>query len=521
MEHRGIICRTGDGQSGREAPERLADDRHSRFFEEGPGANYISSPDDRLLACNAAFARMLGFPSIQDALKADPRSLHPGSLGRHEVLNLLRKNGTVDLTHQEWRTRDGEPLRVFETARAEFDDAGRMVQIRGTLLPCEDHDGQSDSQSRRFEAIGRLTTGLAHDLNDLFTGIADNAERLLSLFPEGDSLRSTVEMLKEANERSASLILPLLNFSRKQAALAPALDLHDTVLRMEERLRAMAGPDVELGIFTTDEPGLARIDRDQAERVILHLADNALEAMPRGGKLVIESNNVDLDGASSHRSHALASGPYVMLSLKDTGAGMDKATQARILEPFFTTKEGDGVRGLGLPAVYGIVRQMGGGIFFESEPRNGATFSVYLPRVKGKEMTSQPGVSGKSPGTTTVLLVEDDEMVRAIISDSLCAQGYAIIEASQGEEALLLCQDLNTSIDVLVTDMMMPGMNGLELARRLTEIHPKTKVLFMSGYADAGIARDDAFSRTALFLQKPFRLELLNQKLREVLDDDH
>ena len=378
-------------------------------------------------------------------------------------------------------------------------------------------------QAQKMEAVGRLAGGVAHDFNNLLTAIMGYSELALDALPEDHPEHNHIEEIRNAGERAAALTRQLLAFSRKQIFEPEVLCLNEVVSGMTKMLRRMIPEDVEL--VAVLDPGLDRVKLDptQMEQVLLNLAVNARDAMPKGGKLTLETANAELDLAYSRSHPEVQPGKYVMLAVSDTGCGMDEATQARIFEPFFTTKEKSKGTGLGLSTVYGIVKQSGGSIFVYSEPGKGTAFKIYLPRVeevpgeRGPAVEKRP-VPALPQGAETVLVAEDDETLRRLIYEILQSSGYAVLEAGRGEEALRLAGEHAGPIHLLITDMVMPGMGGREVAGRLAALRPGTRVLYVSGYTDDAVVRHGVLESGVAFLQKPFVPEALLRKVREVLD---
>jgi signal transduction histidine kinase/CheY-like chemotaxis protein len=376
-------------------------------------------------------------------------------------------------------------------------------------------------QAQKMEAIGQLTGGIAHDFNNLLTVINGYSEMLLQTLPAGDLQRDNAEQIKQAGERAAALTRQLLAFSRKQMLEPKVLDLNAVVTNIEKMLTRTIGEDITLATTLTPGLGCVKADSGQIEQVVLNMAVNARDAMPQGGKLTIETANVELDETFARKHVVVQPGRYVMLAVSDTGCGMDAETQRRIFEPFFTTKgQGKGT-GLGLATVYGIVKQSGGSIWVYSEVGKGTTFKVYLPRVEEKPDTVLPGTVRAAPlkGTETILLVEDDAPLRKLTLSLLRQGGYHVLVASDREEALQLCGQYEGPIHLMLTDVVMPGISGPEAAQRLASTRPDMKVLFMSGYTDDTIVSHGILIEGVTFLQKPFTADALARKVREVLDD--
>jgi signal transduction histidine kinase/CheY-like chemotaxis protein len=374
-------------------------------------------------------------------------------------------------------------------------------------------------QIQKMEAIGNLAGGVAHDFNNLLTVILGYSEILQESIKAGDPLRELVAEIYNAGNRASSLTRQLLAFSRKQMLAPVVLDLNALMGGMENMLRRLIGEDLDLAFCAEADLWRVRVDQGQMEQVILNLLVNARDAMPRGGKVTIETCNVQLDETYLAIHSDAKTGDYVLLAVTDTGCGMDRATLKRIFEPFFSTK-GEKGTGLGLATVYGIIKQSEGLIDVYSEPGLGTTFKIYLPRAVGAADTRAPSPDPKSRhrGTETVLLVEDEDGVRTLARVALERLGYRVLAARHGGEALLLCERHPHPIHLLATDLVMPNMSGRELAERLRPLRPEMKVLYMSGYMDDAVVRHGILTAETPFLQKPYTPDALAQKVRDVLD---
>ncbi|MDO8957967.1 MAG: ATP-binding protein [Deltaproteobacteria bacterium] len=343
-------------------------------------------------------------------------------------------------------------------------------------------------QSQKMEAIGQLAGGIAHDFNNLLTIMKGHSQLALMNLKEGEPLRGSFEEIEKATTKSANLVRQILAFSRRQVMEMIVLDLNTLLRDLEKMLRRIIGEDIGLLTVLADDLGRVKADPGQIEQVVLNLAVNARDAMPQGGKLTIETANVELDEAYARSHVAVTPGRYVMLAVSDTGVGMTPEIRERVFEPFFTTKEKGKGTGLGLATVYGIVKQSGGNIWLYSEPGQGTTFKIYLPRVDeplAKEREKEE--IGLFRGVGVILVVEDEEGVRKLVLEMLKKQGYSVLEADDEEEALLICRQYKDTIHLMVTDVVMPRISGPELAKRLVVFHPEMKVLYMSGYADNAI----------------------------------
>jgi len=374
-------------------------------------------------------------------------------------------------------------------------------------------------QSQKMEAIGRLAGGIAHDFNNLLTIIGGYSALSFLELKEEDPLKGNIRAVQKATERAANLTRQLLAFSRRQPMEMKVLDLNATLRDMDKMLRRVIGEDIKLVTHLAEDLGRTKTDPGQIEQVIMNLVVNARDAMPEGGRLTIETANVELDEAYVRGHVGVKPGRYLMLSVSDTGAGMSQEVKERVFEPFFTTKETGRGTGLGLSTVYGIVKQSGGNIWVYGEPGKGAAFKIYLPRVdEPTEVFKEKLVKDLPRGSETVLLVEDEEEVRKLAAQILKRQGYKVLEAPQGGDALLICEQHQTPVHLMLTDVVMPGMSGHQLAKRLKSLQPEMKVLYMSGYTDNTIVQHGVLVEGVNYISKPFTVDALARKVREVLD---
>jgi signal transduction histidine kinase len=376
-------------------------------------------------------------------------------------------------------------------------------------------------QSQKMEGIGQLAGGIAHDFNNLLTVINSYSDMLLGdIGFDNPFLRNGLDQIKEAGHRAASLTRQLLAFSRQQILEPKVLDLNESVSTMAKLLRRLIGEDIALVLCLHPALGRVKVDPGQVEQIIMNLAVNARDAMPGSGQLTIETTNVELDRVDAHEHPSVEPGSYVMLAVSDTGCGMDADTQTRIFEPFFTTKEPGKGTGLGLATVYGIVKQSGGNIWVYSEPGKGTSFKIYLPLVEENAELPKPDSAPDEAlcGPETILLVEDEEMVRALAQAILERYGYTVLVAKHVNDALRIAQEGPKAIHLLLTDTIMPGMNGPELAAHVLAIRPEMKVLYMSGYTDKVFTSTAAWKPGTAFLQKPFTPKTLGHKVREILE---
>ena len=438
------------------------------------------------------------------------------------ILGILdRPDGSHSMEFENIR-RNGEKVRIAWTNRI---IPGKDGHPQGILCIGNDVTQQKRlqeqyRQSQKMEAIGRLAGGIAHDFNNFLTVILGYSELLLYQLRYDEALCETVEEIKEAAEKSSTLVRQLLTFSRQQMLMPKVLNLNTIVLETERMLRRLIGENIALKTLLGRDLWRIKADPGQMEQVILNLAINARDAMPDGGAFVIETSNVTLDSENPNRHVSLAPGPYVKITFSDTGTGMDEGTLSRIFDPFFTTKEQGKGTGLGLATVYGIVKQSEGDIIVSSTPGKGTTFTLYLPGIEGMEET----VSATSdhacayPGIETILLVEDDDSLRKIVYKILSDSGYRVIEASRGEEAISLVEREGTAVHLMVTDLVLPGMSGRKLAVRMAGFCPDIKVLFISGYMGDGADGIGNPEHSTDFLQKPFTPSVFLQRVRNLLN---
>ena len=408
-----------------------------------------------------------------------------------------------------------QPLRSTE---------GQVIGVIGVALDITDRKHLADQLrvSQKMQAVGELAGGVAHDFNNLLMIVKGHAEMLLDRIADSSPARHNLEQIQGATDRAATLTRQLLAFSRKQVLQPKVIDLNDVVAGMIKMFARVIGENIELAFLPGSKLASVKADPGQMEQVLLNLVVNARDAMPDGGRLSIETSNVEVDRASASQHPAMEVGSYVMLIVSDTGCGMDAGTQARIFEPFFTTKEHGKGTGLGLATVYGVVKQSGGFIWVYSEVDRGTTFKIYLPQVTADvdRMAVEKASRGPMPGTETVLFVEDEESVRELVRDYLGRSGYRVLDAADGIQALEMAGAHRGPIHILVTDVVMPRLSGRELVTRLSAARPDLKVLYISGYTDDSIFRHGVLEGGVAFLQKPFNLKDLAQKIRQVLDGE-
>jgi PAS domain S-box-containing protein len=504
---------------------RASEAGYRALFQNVLDGVYRTTPDGRILAANSALVRILGFDSEAQLRETDiTADLYVNPEERRNWAQRLEEEGEVRNVEVNLRRRDGRPIVALENARVIRDDAGRVSYFEGTLTDITDRKKLEEQlrQSQKMEAVGRLAGGVAHDFNNLLTAIKGYSELSLGRLDARDPIRKDLEEIRKAANRAEALTHQLLAMSRRQVLKPRVLDLGSVVGDLEKMLRRLIGEDIELTTVAEEPLGHVKADPGQLEQVVLNLVVNARDAMPRGGKLTIRLANTDVDEKTAGQGVDLEPGEYVTLSVEDTGCGMDVETRARIFEPFFTTKGHGKGTGLGLSTVYGIVRQSGGHTQVESEPGCGTSFRIFLPRVSERlDPAATREATDRMPGgTETILVVEDEEAVRTLVCEVLGKHGYRVLEARNGGEAIAVCEDHEGEIDLLLTDVVMPEMDGQSLRRHLAPARPGMKVLFMSGYTDDAIEEHGLLSPETSLLQKPFTLGSLLAKVREILETD-
>jgi two-component system cell cycle sensor histidine kinase/response regulator CckA len=485
-------------------------------------AEPVSEPGPRILFVNNAFERRTGYLR-SEVLDKSPRLLQGPKTSRAALDNIAQALASGEPVREElinytksgeefWLELDLVPLTEDDAKLTHWVGIGRDITRRKEIELQLLH-------SQKMEAVGKLAGGVAHDFNDLLTAVTGYSELLLSQLDSRNPMRGDLEQIRNASERAAALTRQLLVFSRKQILSAEVLDLNSIIERMQGMLKRLIGEDIELE--TALSPSLANVKADagQIEQVILNLATNARDAMPNGGKLIIETVDVELGETCARGYMPVVPGAYVMMAVTDTGNGMSPEVLARIFEPFFTTKAPGNRSGLGLSMVYGIVKQSGGNVAVYSNPGSGSIFKIYLPKVVGSpcrtlESTRQTSFQA---GSEMVLLVEEEEVVRRLVFEILRRNGYTVLTAASGEEARRACSQHVGPIHLVLTDLVMSRMSGKELVKELMANRPEMKVLFFSGYSEEAMVRNDPIDSEAAFLQKPFTPGVLERTVRQIL----
>jgi two-component system, cell cycle sensor histidine kinase and response regulator CckA len=507
---------------------RANEARYRRFFEADLAGAFVTNAQGMVVDCNAAALRMLGYRSFDELRGRPAGALYKEPGVREAILEQLREHGRLDQVELELRKADAGSLRVLANILAEVDAEGHLTEVRSFFFDVTDRRKVEAQlrQSQKMDAIGRLAGGVAHDFNNLLgviTGYCELLGRdLARVLAQSNPALRRLQEIRKAADRAAGLTRQLLTFSRQQAAEPRNLDLNAVVMDIEKMLTRLIGEDIEIVQTLAPDLGCVRADAGQIEQVILNLAVNARDAMPEGGKLIIETANVDLDDRFVSAHPDVKPGRHVLLAVSDTGQGMTRETLSRVFEPFFTTKPQGKGTGLGLATVHGIVRQSGGAVDVYSEVGHGTSFKVYLPRVLDAAATAPRPVAPTPPprGTERVLLMEDSDALRAMMLEILEASGYTVLEAADPGASIEALAEQAAGADLLISDVVMPHFSGPELAARIKATNPRARVLFISGYTDEMVARKGVLDADVHFLQKPFTFDGLLQKVRNVLDAD-
>jgi len=524
-----IQCNLRDISLGKQALAR-SETKSYELFNDAPVGYFEYDTQGRITNVNRTELEMLGSSFGEVVGQHVWKFVAEEDEARQRILAKLA--GSVPPAQgleRTYRRKDGTTFPVLMWDRLLRDPGGKIEGIRSTIQDITERKQMEKEkalleeqlrQSQKMEALGRLAGGIAHDFNNLLTIIKGYSQLFLIDLKKGDPMGKGIEQILKATQRASDLIRQLLAFSRRQVMEMRVLDLNNLLGDLDKMLRRVIGEDIILVTLLAEDLDAVKADPGQIGQVLMNLVVNARDAMPSGGKLTIETANVVLGEEYVTTRREMCRGRYVMLSVSDTGVGMDPEVRDRIFEPFFTTKEKDKGTGLGLSTVYGIVQQSGGNIWVNSEPGKGTTFEIYLPVVGPlEERTERVAGGGEiAGGKETILIVEDFEEVRQLVREVLERQGYAVLEAANGDETLKICARMKDKIDLIVTDVVMPGMSGRELADRMKALRPEMKVLYTSGYADDTVVQYGVERDGIHYLQKPFTTEGLGRKVREVLD---
>jgi len=503
-----------------------SEERYRSLFERVPIGLYRTTAEGKILDVNPALAEMLGYPDGESLRGASVPDSYLGSGDRQQWVTEMEQKGIVRAYETLWRRADGASLWVYESAVAVRDAAGQILYYEGAV---QDISERKEAQRRlvqaeKMSAIGQLAGGIAHDFHNLLTVIHLSIRLLEKQLHPQDPLWTHVQRIQDAGQRATALTRQLLSFSRKEVVELRLLNLNEVIGDLSKMLQRIIGEDIELVMDLAEDLWPVHADPSQVDQVLMNVVVNARDAMPGGGRLIIETANVVLDEGHARRHLDARPGAHVQLTLADTGVGMDETVKARIFEPFFTTKERGKGTGLGLATVYGIVTQSEGHIVVDSEPGHGTTFRIYWPRAevgaeaKARAKTEPSALASTSNSNATILLVEDSDDVRELTVDILREEGYRVLAAGDGAEALRLARDHEGPIHLLLTDVVMPHMSGQELAKQIKLLQSEIKILYISGYTDDRIAHHGVLEEGVAFLRKPFDLESLTQKVQATLD---
>ncbi len=511
-----------DERDRAQAALAASEDEYRSVVMNAPYGILRSTMDGSVTMANPALVRMLGYDSEEDLLHADMgRDVYRNEQDRQAVVRENREAEIIEGLEVEWKRKDGSPIVVRVSGRQVRDSEGRLRYLEAFV---ENETGRKRLeeqllQAQKMEAVGQLAGGVAHDFNNLLGVMLGYSELLLRDIEEGSEEHRKLTEIRRAAERAAGLTRQLLAFSRRQVLEPRLTDLNRVVEDMDKMLRRMIGEDIHLVNRLQPELGPVLVDPVQTGQVVMNLVVNARDAMPEGGRLALETRTVETRVPTACANETMPPGRYVLLAVSDTGEGMSEAVRARIFEPFFTTKGAGKGTGLGLSTVYGIVRQSGGYVAVESEPDRGTTFRIYFPQARSgtRDGASRPAAGRDLTGTETILLAEDEASLRRVTSEFLTGAGYTVLEAAGPLEALRIAEKGADGIHLLLTDVIMPVMNGPDLAARLRGMRSQLKVLYVSGYSDDRIATRGVLEDGIHFLTKPFTREVLLAKVREAL----
>jgi two-component system, cell cycle sensor histidine kinase and response regulator CckA len=508
---------------------RQSEQKYRDIFDFATVGIYQSRRDGSLITANGPLAEILGYDTPEDLLRHNMDEIYVNPAERRELIARFEPEGKAHRQEVRWKRKDGTPIWLELDARAVRSPDSTTRYFEGFVHDISERKKSEEEkrrlqeqlvQAQKMEAVGQLAGGIAHDFNNLLTAITGYSELLLGELPAEDLRRSHAEEIRKAGERAASLTQQLLAFSRRQVLEPKVLDVNTVVSDIERMLRRLIGEHIELKTRKTQDLWKVKADPGQIEQAVLNLVLNARDAMPNGGTLAIETSNAELDETFTRTHVPTQPGSYVSVAVSDTGVGISDEVKARLFEPFFTTKERGKGTGLGLSTTYGIVKQSGGFLWCDSEVGRGTTFQVLLPRVEEpeSETVERKAPPPIHPGDETVLLVEDEPEVRSLVQRILKTQGYTVVTAANPDEALAVSREFKGPIQIMVTDVVMPGMSGLQLAERLAPTRRDMRVLFMSGYTNDAIGHQGVLDPGTAFLQKPFTPNSLARKVREVLD---
>jgi len=514
---------------------RKSEERYRSIFENATEGIFQTTPDGRFIDANPALARLFGFnlpKDFMDYYKDIGRQQYHNPDDREIYKGILEKYGFIKGFETQLVDKNGKPFWVTINAHEVTDEDGNTLYYEGTVVDITERKQREEQfknlnqqfmQAQKMEAIGRLAGGIAHDFNNILTVIQGSCELALFDMKNFENLKKRIEDIKNAADKAGSLTRQLLAYSRRQVMEMKVININDLIINLEKMLKRLIGEDILLTTFFQEDIDMIKADPQQIEQIIINLAINAKDAMPKGGKLIIETKNIYLDNDYAKNHPGVKPGLHIMLSISDTGTGMTDVIKEHLFEPFFTTKEKGKGTGLGLSTVYGIVKQTGGHIWVYSELNKGTTFKIYFPCVHDKskdaKIEKMKEVEKPSGGNETILIIEDEEIVRESTGDMLTVLGFNVLKAANGNDALSLCNSYRDPIHLILLDVVMPGLSGPKLFEEVKKTHPESKLLFMSGYTDNIIVHHGILEDGIEFIQKPFTVKEISKKIRGILDN--
>ncbi len=488
------------------------------LIDNAPYGIFRAELSGRFVLVNPALLKILGYASEPELLAVGLRDVFLNGEEAGQLTAFAERSEAFSGLEFGWKRKDGKPIMVRLSGRPVREADAVALEVIAEDITERRALQEQLLQAQKMEAVGRLAGGVAHDFNNLLTVIIGYAELLRDRLADRKEDRHYAEGVWQAAKKATLVTQQLLAFSRKQVVTPRVIDLNKALEDVGKLLPRLIGEDIHIAFQLAPDAGKIKVDPGQVEQVIINLAVNARDAMPRGGQLTFETANVRLSAAECRHLHDIGPGSYLRFAVTDTGLGMDAATQSRIFEPFFTTKEQGEGTGLGLATVYGIVKQSGGDIVLQSAPGKGARFEIFFPRVDiAADTEAAQSIRQTPPGSETILLVEDEESVRALVRQVLKRKGYNVLEAEHVSQALQICREHGGEIHLVVTDVVMPEMSGRDLATQLTALRPHMKVLYMSGYTDDATLRHGILPRGTSFLQKPFTPEVLVRAIHDII----
>ena len=506
---------------------RFSEERYREIFEQGLTAIFVASPQGNIVTCNPAFARIFSFASVQDALQADLAALYPQPELYRQFIERLEREKRIEYQDTEMLRHDGQTIYTIGNILGNFDEEGNLSEIKGYIFDHTEHKKLEDQlqQAQRLESVGLLVSGIAHDFNNMLGGILGYTSRGMSRITDSHPLYDNLQHIQEIANRAARMTRQLLAFSRRQVLEPSDVNLNSVVESLLSFLGKILEDHIEIEFIPEVELKTVHVDYAQMEQVLMNLCVNAHDAMPEGGKLTIRTTNVLQDEAYQVSDGQLRAPSYVRLLVQDNGVGMAPQLKEQIFEPFFTTKDVGKGTGLGLSMVHGIIAQHDGYIQVDSQQGVGTTFSIYLPTVENTPtpvptplpFDTQQGLNAQG-GDEMILVVEDDPDLRCLMEEALSEYGYRVMSAADGAEGLDLFKEHQQEISLVVSDLMTPKMKGKELYDTINTMQTETRFLFISGYQANQISQNFVLAKGFTFLPKPFDLDELAAKVREVLN---